>query len=46
MSGMASVMAQIMIQPTSDDQSTAETMPFGTDMAAFLVSSDVCAEAS
>ena len=32
--------------PTSDDQITAETMPLGTAVAAFLVSSDVWAEAS
>src|SRR3990167_4181675 len=45
-SGIASVMAQIMIQPTSDDQNTAETMPAGTEVAADLVSSEVWAEAS
>ena len=45
-SGIASVIAQIMIQPTSEDQITAETMPRGTEVAAFLVSSDVCADAS
>ena len=39
-------MAQIMIQPTIEDHSTAETMPLGTDIAAFLVSSEVWAEAS
>ena len=43
---LASVMAQIMTQPTSEDQTTAETMPCGTEWAAFLVSSEVCAEAS
>ena len=43
---MASVIEQIMIQPISDDQNTAFTMPFGTEVAADLVSSDVWAEAS
>ena len=39
-------MAQIMIQPINDDHNTALMMPSGTDCAAFLVSSEVCAEAS
>ena len=42
----ASVIEQIMIQPTSADQNTACTMPFGTEWAAFLVSSEVWADAS
>ena len=46
MSGIASVMAQIMIQPTIEDQNTAVTMPRGTEWAALRVSSDVWAEAS
>ena len=46
MSGMASVIAQIITQPTSDDHRTAETMPLGTTTAAFFVSSAVWAEAS
>ena len=33
-SGMASVIAQIITQPISDDHSTAETMPRGTEWAA------------
>ena len=45
-SGIARVMAQIMTQPISDDQITALMMPLGTEVAAFLVSSEVCAEAS
>ncbi len=40
------MMAQIITQPISEDHSTADTMPLGTEMAAFLVSSDVWAEAS
>ena len=39
-------MAQIMIQPMKEDQNTAVTMPLGTEVAAFLVSSEVWAEAS
>ena len=46
MSGMARVIAQIMSQPISDDQSTAETMERGTEWAARTVSSEVWAEAS
>ena len=46
MSGTASMMAEIITQPTSDDHSTAETMPLGTELAASWVSSEVCAEAS
>ena len=40
------MIAQIITQPTSEDHRTAETMPLGTDMAAFFVSSEVWAEAS
>ena len=46
MSGIASMMAQSMTQPISDDHSTDDTMPRGTECAALSVSSEVCAEAS
>ncbi len=40
------MMAETMTQPISEDQTTEVTMPRGTEVAAPLVSSDVCAEAS
>jgi len=46
MSGIAIMMAMTITQPASEEMITALTMPLGTDIAAFLVSSEVCAEAS
>jgi hypothetical protein len=45
-SGIASMMAETMTQPTRDDHITEDMIALGTEWAAFLVSSDVWAEAS